>query len=52
MRAGLLAGERRVAAWAARRGCAMAVWEAGDRDPFFNANTPQELAEAERRLLG
>ena len=25
---------------------------AGPGDPFFNANTPEELAEAERRILG
>ena len=52
LRSSLLAGERRVGAWAARWGCALATWEAGPGDPFFNANTPEEMAEAERRILG
>jgi molybdopterin-guanine dinucleotide biosynthesis protein A len=51
LRAALLAGERQVSRWAARHGCARAVWTDQPEDPFFNANTPEELAEAERRFL-
>jgi molybdopterin-guanine dinucleotide biosynthesis protein A len=47
LRAALLADERKVARWTARFGCAAAEWPTGHRDPFFNANTPEELAEAE-----
>ncbi|TCH96806.1 molybdenum cofactor guanylyltransferase MobA [Roseococcus sp. SYP-B2431] len=47
LRAAILDGERRVGAWAARHGVATVEWEG---DPFFNVNTPEELAEAARRL--
>jgi molybdenum cofactor guanylyltransferase len=50
LRAALLAGERKIDRWTARHGCATATWDAGPRDPFFNANTPAELAAAEARL--
>ncbi|MBA4222345.1 molybdenum cofactor guanylyltransferase MobA [Bosea sp. (in: a-proteobacteria)] len=40
--------ERKVSRWAARHGVAMAEWPAEPVDPFFNANQPDELAEAER----
>ena len=41
-------GLRQVAAWTARYGVATAVWPSMLRDPFFNVNTPADLAEAER----
>lgn len=41
-------GLRQVAAWTARHGVATAVWPSTPRDPFFNVNTPADLAEAER----
>jgi molybdopterin-guanine dinucleotide biosynthesis protein A len=41
-------GQRGVGAVAARLGCAGAEWSARPVDPFFNVNTPEELAEAER----
>lgn len=41
-------GVRKVEQWAARYGTAMAVWPAAPVDPFFNVNTPTELAAAER----
>ena len=39
--------ERKVSRWAARHGVAMAEWPAEPVDPFFNANQPDDLAEAE-----
>jgi molybdopterin-guanine dinucleotide biosynthesis protein A len=41
-------GLRKVAAWTARHGVATAVWPTTPDDPFFNVNTPADLAEAER----
>ena len=40
--------ERKIDRWTARHGCASAEWEAAPVDPFFNANKPDDLAEAER----
>jgi molybdopterin-guanine dinucleotide biosynthesis protein A len=48
LRAALLAGERKIDRWTARHGCAHADWPADPFDPFFNANAPEDLAEAER----
>jgi molybdopterin-guanine dinucleotide biosynthesis protein A len=50
LRAALLAGERKIDRWTARFGCAVADWPATPYDPFFNANAPEDLAEAERIL--
>jgi molybdopterin-guanine dinucleotide biosynthesis protein A len=36
--------------WTARHGVALAAWSAEPVDPFFNANTPEDLAEAERLI--
>lgn len=46
-------GERKVSRWTARHGIATVSWPDTPVDPFFNANTPEDLAEAERlvRLL-
>ncbi len=52
LRAALLAGERKIDRWTARHGCAAADWPATPRDPFFNANAPEDLAEAERLVHG
>jgi molybdopterin-guanine dinucleotide biosynthesis protein A len=52
LRAALLAGERKIDRWTARHGCAQADWPAEPIDPFFNANAPEDLAEAERLLQG
>lgn len=38
---------RKIDRWTARHGCAAAVWPTLPYDPFFNANTPEDLAEAE-----
>jgi molybdopterin-guanine dinucleotide biosynthesis protein A len=50
LRAALLADERKIDRWTARFGCASAEWPDTPLDPFFNANTPEELAEAEALL--
>jgi len=45
----------KVLAWTSRHDLAFCDFEAGQSgapDPFFNANTPEELAEAERFLAG
>lgn len=50
LRAALEGGERKIDRWTARFGCAEAEWPATPFDPFFNANTPEELASAESLL--
>jgi molybdopterin-guanine dinucleotide biosynthesis protein A len=39
---------RKIEAWTARYGVAIADWPAAPFDPFFNVNTPGDAAEAER----
>lgn len=41
---------RKVDVWTARYGLAVAEWPVEPVDPFFNANRPEDLAEAERLL--
>ena len=41
---------RKIDRWTARHGTAHASWAAEPIDPFFNANTPEDLGEAERLL--
>ena len=41
-------GMRKIEAWTARHGVAVADWPAVPVDPFFNINTPEDAAEAER----
>ena len=41
---------RKIDRWTARHGVAQASWPVEPLDPFFNANTPEDLAEAERLL--
>jgi molybdopterin-guanine dinucleotide biosynthesis protein A len=41
-------GVRKVGQWTARRRAATVAWPADPVDPFFNANTADDLAEAER----
>jgi molybdopterin-guanine dinucleotide biosynthesis protein A len=43
-------GERKIDRWTARHGIAFADWPTEPADPFFNANTPEDLAEAEALL--
>ena len=49
LRTELLAGTRKVLAWTDRHGTSYADFE-GDPDPFFNVNTPEDLAAAEELL--
>ncbi len=50
LRAALLTGERKIDRWTARHGCAHADWPAAPYDPFFNANTPDDLSAAESMM--
>jgi molybdopterin-guanine dinucleotide biosynthesis protein A len=43
-------GLRKIDLWTARHGIAHAEWPTTPHDPFFNANRPEDLAEAERLL--
>jgi molybdenum cofactor guanylyltransferase len=38
---------RKIDRWTARHGIALAAWPSEPVDPFFNANTPEDIAEAE-----
>ena len=48
--AALQAGERRIGDWMLARGAARAVFWPATPDPFFNINTPEDLAAAESFL--
>lgn len=50
LRQALAEGERKIDRWTARFGCAVAEWPADPVDPFFNVNTPEDVAEASRIL--
>lgn len=50
LREALLAGERKIDRWTAVHGVAHADWPTAPFDPFFNANAPEDLEEAERLL--
>ena len=50
LRDALLAGERKIDRWTARHGIAHVAWGTLPIDPFFNANTAEDLAEAELLL--
>ena len=41
-------GLRKIEQWTARHGVALADWPPTPIDPFFNVNTPEDLARAER----
>jgi molybdenum cofactor guanylyltransferase len=41
-------GLRKIEVWTARHGVALAEWPAEPVDPFFNVNTPEDVAAAER----
>jgi molybdopterin-guanine dinucleotide biosynthesis protein A len=43
-------GMRKIDRWTARLGVALATWGVEPIDPFFNANAPEDLAEAERLI--
>ena len=46
LRAALIAGQRKMDAFAGPDRTAVVEWEVGDVDPFFNVNTPEDLAKA------
>ncbi|MFV0474407.1 MAG: molybdenum cofactor guanylyltransferase MobA [Pikeienuella sp.] len=48
LRAALADGRRRVRLWAKERGAAEAIFPDAPFDPFFNVNTPDDIARAER----
>jgi molybdopterin-guanine dinucleotide biosynthesis protein A len=50
LRAALQAGTRRVDAWAAQFRLAHVPFDAQPVDPFFNANRPEDLQQAEALL--
>jgi len=41
-------GLRKIEVWTARHGIAVADWPTNPVDPFFNVNTPEDAAEAQR----
>lgn len=47
LRAALMRGDRRVRGFAREHRASLAIWDAADVDPFFNVNTPEDLALAE-----
>lgn len=51
LRAALERGERKVGLWAQQQGATLALFPSGPVDPFFNINTPEDLARADA-LLG
>jgi molybdopterin-guanine dinucleotide biosynthesis protein A len=48
LRAALEGGLRKIVLWTEAHGAGLAVFDAGIRDPFFNVNTPEDIAAAER----
>jgi molybdenum cofactor guanylyltransferase len=50
LRNALDAGVRKIEAWTGKHGVALAEWPADLVDPFFNVNTPEDAAEAERMV--
>ncbi len=49
-RALVVEGERKIDRWTARHGCAAVAWPVAPYDPFFNANTPEDIAAADTIL--
>jgi molybdenum cofactor guanylyltransferase len=52
LRARLAAGERKVMLWAEALAAGVAEFQPTPHDPFFNINTPEDLAAAERTAAG
>ena len=50
LRASLVSGLRKVVMWTDKHGAAEALFLAAPFDPFFNVNTPEDLAQAEAIL--
>jgi molybdenum cofactor guanylyltransferase len=47
LRGALDEGLRKIESWTARHGVAITEWPAEPFDPFFNVNTPDDIAQAE-----
>jgi molybdenum cofactor guanylyltransferase len=47
LRRALAEGLHKIEAWTGRHGVALAAWPDQPFDPFFNVNTPEDLAKAE-----
>lgn len=52
LRSALMGGLRKVVLWTDSHGTAYADFPSGRFDPFFNVNTPEDLAQAERLVEG
>jgi molybdopterin-guanine dinucleotide biosynthesis protein A len=52
LRAELTRGNRKIVMWADQHGAATALFPAEPFDPFFNVNTPEDVARAEAILSG
>jgi len=52
LRAALKDGVRKVVQWTEPHGCAKIVFNYDGADPFFNVNTPEDMAKAETMLKG
>ena len=52
LRGALEGGLRKVVLWTDPHGCAVVPFPPGPPDPFFNVNTPEDRAEAERFAEG
>jgi molybdenum cofactor guanylyltransferase len=50
LEAAVRAGERKIDRWTGRHGCVAVEWPATPFDPFHNANTPEDLVDAEAIL--
>jgi molybdopterin-guanine dinucleotide biosynthesis protein A len=50
LRAALQGGLRKVVIWTEAHGARQAVFPVGRMNPFFNVNTPEDLAEAQRLI--
>lgn len=50
LRTALAGGLRKIVLWTDRHGAGTAAFDSQPFDPFFNVNTPEDMAEAERLL--
>lgn len=50
LRAALQGGLRKIVLWTDAQGAGRALWSSEPFDPFFNVNTPEDIATAERLI--
>ena len=50
LRTELKGGLRKVVLWTEKHNAGQAIWDVEHVDPFFNINTPEDIAKAEARL--